>query len=59
MDYSNILINVLAILGGLPIVLKAIAALIPGDKDDKILGPVVSILEKGQSLLAPKVATKS
>jgi hypothetical protein len=59
MDYSNILINVLAILGGLPIVLKAVAALIPGDKDDKFLGPVISVLEKGQSLLAPKVTPKS
>ena len=51
---DSIIFPVLAILGALPILLKAIAALIPGDKDDKILGPVISILEKGQSVLAPK-----
>lgn len=58
MDLTNILVSILALLGGLPVVLKAIAALIPGDRDDKILGPVIATLDSARNLLSPVSKSK-
>ena len=51
MDYIT---TVLAAVGGLVVFLKALSVIIPGDKDDKILGPVISVLEKTSGVFAVK-----
>lgn len=36
----------LAVIGGLVVFLKAVQVAIPGDKDDKFIGPVIGFCEK-------------
>ena len=54
MDISEIIVAVLAFIGGLQVTLKALTKVIPGDKDDKILGPVIKFLESVGGLLSVK-----
>jgi hypothetical protein len=52
--WAAITLAILAILGGLPIVLKALAAVIPGDKDDAVIGKIISGIEWLRNVLNPK-----
>jgi hypothetical protein len=54
MDITPYIVQGLALLGGLQVVLKALIVIIPGDKDDKILGPVIAFLEKAGGFLSVK-----